>query len=85
MPESACRACARRIIWTTSPTGAILPLDARPVTVYAIVHSASGARAVKATSVYSAEEAVELAGPLYISHFLTCPSAREFSGGRKAD
>lgn len=85
MVDAACRACSRRIIWTTSPTGAILPLDARPVTVYAIVHSASGARAVKATSVFSAEEAVELAGPLYISHFLTCPSAREFSGGRKAD
>ncbi len=81
MVEAACRACSRRIIWTTSPTGAILPLDARPVTVYAIEQSEKGPRAIKALSVYSAEEAVELAGPLYISHFLTCPSAREFSRG----
>ena len=51
--------------------------------VYAIDYTADGPRAVRATSVYSAEAAVELLGPLYISHFLTCPSARDFSGGKK--
>lgn len=72
MAESKCRACARAIFWTTSPAGATLPLDARPVQIYTITQTEKGPRAMK----------VELvAGPVYVSHFLTCPAAREFSRG----
>lgn len=37
MPRIAsCSSCGRHIIWSISPDGKRLPLDARPVTVYSL-------------------------------------------------
>lgn len=73
---AACRTCGRKIIWTTSPTGAHLPLDARAVTVYAIVPDGDALRAEKAERLdHSA---------VYVSHFTSCPNASAHSrGGRQ--
>lgn len=84
-----CRTCGRDVIWTTSPSGAVLPVDARPVQphVYAIViDSDVGPRAVKVQGVidcdWRAEDALE-ADVLFVSHFLTCPRPPK-SGGAAA-
>ena len=86
METASCSSCKRAIIWTISPAGARLPLDARPVTVYGIDPTESMKveglpRAVRARSVYSADAMLDLPGPIYISHFLSCPNARDFSRG----
>lgn len=86
MEKATCSSCGRQIIWTISPAGARLPLDARPVTVYGIDSTESLRieglpRAVRARSVYSADAMLELPGPIYISHFLTCPEAAQYSRG----
>lgn len=91
-----CRTCGRDIIWTTSPSGQALPVDARPAGphVYAIVIDADvGLRAVKIAPVidadWRAEDALE-ADRIFVSHWLTCPrppksgSAQDTRGRRPA-
>ena len=71
-----CRSCQRKIIWVRSPSGALLPLDSRPVTVYTLGANDNGPVAEKVEH--------HLGSALfYVSHFLTCPQAAEHSkGGR---
>jgi len=81
MPEVAkCSTCGRAIIWTTSPNGARLPLDARPATAY-YLRSEPGDPTPHAEPLK-----VEIAGRslrLYVSHFMTCLRAAEHSRVRK--
>lgn len=74
------------IIWSKSPAGANLPLDAAPVrglldprvTARVVVYVLRGDSAVRADRDVDDE-------PLYISHFATCPNAGAHSkprGGR---
>ncbi len=58
--------CGRRIIWTVSPDGARLPVDARPITAY---HLAQAGDRIQASRWSDLEPAL---GKVYISHFLSC-------------
>lgn len=69
MNVTTCSSCRRAIIWTISPTGAKLPLDARAVTTYTVI----GDHAVK----------VERETPEYVSHFLTCLQPSRHSSVRR--
>ena len=61
MEISACSSCGRAIIWTKSPTGARLPMDAKPVNVYELTDDEPPqAQKVKPDPVW---------GPFFISHF----------------
>lgn len=83
-----CRTCGRDIIWTISPAGARLPVDARPAGphVYAIVIDAEvGPRAVKITPVIDCDWRVEDAkepDKVFVSHWLTCPRPPKTNGAR---
>lgn len=72
---SRCRSCQRAIIWTTSPSGAQLPLDARPAVAYFIQPEGERLRAVPSLDVSQAKA--------YVSHFLTCPFAAQHSKGSR--
>lgn len=69
---AACSSCGRAIIWTTSPTGARLPLTAKPVTVYTLDESAEPPNALRRMLPLGS-------APAYISHFVDCPNAAEHS------
>lgn len=85
-----CRTCGRDIIWTVSPAGARLPVDARPVDphVYAIVLDADvGPRSVKVQAVidcdWRTEDALE-ADRIFVSHWITCPRPPKAGGAQEA-
>lgn len=72
--QKRCESCGRAILWAISPTGARLPLDARPMTAYTLDDAALGDRhALK----------LETSQPLYVSHFTTCPNAARHSRPRR--
>lgn len=84
-----CSSCGRAIIWATSPSGARLPLDARPAVMY-YIDNATPPNAVAVTAHVIAqpkdmfdEEQVLEAPRTYVSHFLTCPNAADHSKARK--
>ena len=90
--QATCSSCGRQIIWTISPAGARLPLDARPVTAYWLREPFAGAvpeavalntRPVRATAVDQVFGEDHGPTKIYISHFLTCPQAREHSRGTR--
>lgn len=90
MPEVAkCSSCGRAIIWASSPSGARLPLDARPATMYYLdddlpPHAiAVTAQVLKGTSAGLFEGAAPVDAKVYVSHFLTCPSAADHSRARR--
>lgn len=74
MITARCSSCRRLIVWTTSPTGARLPLDARPVAVYHINEQSEPPNAERMGD--------PLQGKLYVSHFVTCPKAAAHSRGK---
>lgn len=78
MPEVArcsMQGCGAAIIWTTSPNGAKLCLDSRPVTVYFIDDAeppnAKPAPVKRRKPGPNGEEVIEDV-KVYISHWLTC-------------
>jgi hypothetical protein len=90
MPNvSACSSCGRAIIWTVSPSGARLPLDARPAVMYYLDNAQPTPNAIPV----SAKVVVMPAGLFdlgeeteprtYVSHFLTCPNAASHTKARK--
>jgi len=74
--KSKCRSCGRAIIWTRLPKGALLPLDARPVTVYTLGWTTETLQAQPLARDPDGE-------PLYISHFLSCPTVEQHTRDAK--
>lgn len=72
--KAKCSTCHRDIIWSISPNGARLPLDARPVTAYRLVEP-DILRQGDAPQAVKVEDVVKV----YVSHFTTCPQAAEHS------
>ena len=71
-----CSTCGRAIIWTSSPTGARLPLDARPATGY-YLRPEPGDPTPHAEPLKVAVNGEALR--IYVSHFMTCPQAADHS------
>jgi hypothetical protein len=71
--ESLCKSCGAKVIWVKGPKGTPMPLNARRVRGYILVDQEdhTGDRIAEPT-----EE------PVYISHFVTCPEASEWSKGK---
>lgn len=71
---SACKSCKAAIMWVRSAkTGALMPLDAEP-NEKGNVFLIDGRAHVKSGTFF--EEAVK--GPLYMSHFSTCPDSNSY-------
>lgn len=64
MSEPVCSKCGRKIVWAKTPAGKANPFV--KVTIYEIVDG----QAYKITEPPS--------GASYISHFVDCPSAKDF-------
>lgn len=93
-----CSSCPAGIVWAKSPTGANLPLDEEPVDVGALIDEATRAGKRRPTFYWLDRspqddtlhafryepDGSEREGELYVSHFTTCPNARQFSGRGRA-
>ena len=66
---SNCRSCSAPIIWARTTRGKAIPLDAQPTSLGNIEISDGHATYVTAD--------VNVIVPRYISHFATCPDAKE--------
>jgi len=82
--EARCRKCGELMLWVmlvsnASPRGKPHPLDAVPVLGGTIERK----RGVVSTEWYGrVVPKAERVGPLYVSHFATCPHANHFRGTR---
>lgn len=70
-----CRTCRARIVWVKTAAGKQMPIDVDP-TVRGNIALDDGVAEV--LSLASAEAAKHRGVPLYISHFATCPDAKDF-------
>lgn len=72
-----CRSCGAAIIWALTGAGKRIPLDDDP--------AAEGGRYRLEPDGVAVYVAVPLAGePLYVSHFATCPDARDWRHRKRA-
>lgn len=69
---SACRGCGKEIVFAKNPdTGRLIPLDAKAL-CYRVVEEVPGQ-----LSAYRAKDCM-------VTHFATCPDAKDFSGSGKS-
>lgn len=66
---STCRSCSAPIIWARTTRGKAIPLDAQPTSLGNI--EVDGGNAMYVTP------DVNALGNRYVSHFVTCPQAKE--------
>lgn len=79
MTTSACRSCSAPIRWARTPKGKMIPLDAEPNRDGRIRLGHIGGEEVALVLTDPAEiAAAEFEGELYVSHFATCPQARDW-------
>jgi hypothetical protein len=64
MTTSNCKGCGKPILWAQSPTVAMIPLS-KVANAYEVFNG----KAVK----------IDTLNGIYISHFLVCPNANQFS------
>lgn len=69
MSAATCRSCGASIVWATTPSGKVMPLDAFCSTVGTIRLNADGSCTVMPALARVPGE------PLHTSHFATCPDA----------
>lgn len=82
-----CSSCKALILFARSPVGNVLPLDARPLTgegdgrltPRVVLYRLLGENAVTVS-----RAAVGSLAPLFVSHFVSCPSAGQHSKKRPA-
>lgn len=84
-PTDTCRGCGRAMIWTTSPKGRPLPLDARPSATIPDLKLPIGLYRIEPEGDHRNARlmAVSVAGvgqTSYVSHFATCPARDRFKG-----
>lgn len=73
LPLAACTRCRKPIVWGQTADGTKVPLEMRRTTAYRFLAQHS-----------SHVEIERGAEPVFVSHFLTCPHADEFSGRSQA-
>lgn len=74
--SATCGSCGAAIVWATLPTGSRMPLDAKPVLDGNVAAYRDGAGDLLARALKAGEEpaAHEHRG---VSHFVTCPNAKQ--------
>lgn len=73
MKTAKCKGCGADLIWSISPAGKRIPMDARP-TVYRLTEQADGTVVAEKLS----DQAT-----LAVSHFATCSKVDQFGGGSR--
>lgn len=75
---SACRSCGAPIFWAITEAGRRMPVDEAPVPDgnVTVIEDDSDA-GVPIVRVLGATRDLFASGPLYVSHFVTCPDAAE--------
>lgn len=74
---ASCRGCGKPIVWAVSQMGKKLPLERIKTPIYRI-----GGDVFDPKGLATKLDPV-MTGPLYISHFATCPQASQFSKPKK--
>lgn len=73
---ATCRSCGAPILWTATPAGNSIPLDAEPRADGNVRLGWVGGVEVAIVLNDPAERAAgQIAGPMFVSHFATCPDA----------
>lgn len=77
---SRCRGCGREILWTKTDNGKNMPVDPEPAGngTFALLRVAGELRARHYK--VAMQHVSEVDGPpdLYVSHWATCPQAKDF-------
>lgn len=84
-PTETCRGCGQAMIWTTSPKGRPLPLDARPSNRIPGLKMPTGLYVIEVDSLTgqrNAESVGFIGNTSYVSHFATCPARDRFKAPR---
>ena len=68
---SRCRSCLGEITWARTESGKRIPLDAEPVDDGNVELTMQG------VAVVHGQPPMFDPGPMYVSHFATCPNANE--------
>jgi hypothetical protein len=76
---SACRSCGAPIRWALTTNGRRIPLDPDPVEGGNLALADQGTTPI---AYYVDPEDEPVPGPLYVSHFATCPNAAQHRWGR---
>lgn len=71
MTITTCRSCGAAVIWTHTPKGSLMPLDADPDPAGLIFVSDD-------CVAYVASGPDLFGGPRYVSHFATCPDSERW-------
>lgn len=83
LPTTKCRSCGTDIIWAVLPSGKKCPLDAEPITLALkpSPHTSCYDLEWRGANVYAftGERTLDEDSTFYVSHFATCPNAREHS------
>lgn len=75
MTHSVCRSCGQKIIWARTEAGTLMPLDFEQNKAGANLALVDGVAKVIDKGDLFAEA---YSGPLYLSHFATCPEREEW-------
>lgn len=76
MSTTTCRSCRKPITWVKTEKGKNIPLDSRPDPNGNLVVRGGVAHFVKPG------QRVEMGERLFVSHFVTCPAAKEHRRAR---
>ena len=80
---SRCKSCTAEVFWARTASGKMIPIDADPVeggNVHIVTRRVDGTPAT--VRVASQEELAHPGYDTYVSHFATCPDAREHRSKR---
>lgn len=77
-----CGGCGAPVLWAKTTAGATVPLDPRAV-VFRVERYTSGPGGDLTELLVHSTSKMELVERSFVTHFATCPKAREFSKGRK--
>lgn len=73
---ATCRSCGAAVRWELTPAGKRMPLDPEPSPQGNVaIYGGPAMVAVALTADQLAAHNVAIDGPLYLSHFATCPNA----------
>ncbi len=76
MTGARCGSCQAAVVWTVTEAGKALPVNELPIEGGNVEVTADGA--LLTSRVLGPMEASLVEGPLYLSHFVTCPQAGEW-------
>ena len=74
---SACRSCGARIYWAETAAGKIIPIDEKPVDDGNVILTWSERAMLLKAHVLKSDDVVAPERNRYVTHFTTCPNAKQ--------